>query len=111
MRFEPNLKTAYHDYSDQLTSLINEISCYDNREVLSEKLRAMIQRSHTAPRDYYDIWYLSKLQILAPLGLDNLFNLIVRPTGLGKANPQTFRNFSSCYRKKRMEEEMAQFSN
>src|SRR5258708_4985164 len=27
--------------------------------MLSEKLRSLIQRSYTAPRDYYDIWYLS----------------------------------------------------
>jgi len=26
----------------------------------SEKLRALIQRSYTASRNYYDIWYLSK---------------------------------------------------
>jgi predicted nucleotidyltransferase component of viral defense system len=26
----------------------------------AEKIRALIQRSYTAPRDYYDIWYLSK---------------------------------------------------
>lgn len=60
MLFEPTLKTVCHDYSDQLSSAVNEIACYDVREVLSEKLRALIQRSYTAPRDYYDIWYLSK---------------------------------------------------
>lgn len=58
--FEPALRTVYHDYSDQLSSAVDEIACYDIREVLSEKLRALIQRSYTAPRDYYDIWYLSK---------------------------------------------------
>jgi predicted nucleotidyltransferase component of viral defense system len=60
MLFEPSMKTVYHDYSDQLSSAVHEIACYDIREVLSEKLRALIQRSYTAPRDYYDIWYLSK---------------------------------------------------
>ncbi len=60
MLFEPTLKTVYHDYSDQLSPAINQIACYDIKEVLSEKLRALIQRSYTAPRDYYDIWYLSK---------------------------------------------------
>lgn len=60
MLFKPALKTVYHDYSDQLTSAIDEVACYDIREVLSEKLRALIQRSYTAPRDFYDIWYLSK---------------------------------------------------
>ncbi|QIH36103.1 nucleotidyl transferase AbiEii/AbiGii toxin family protein [Sphingobacterium sp. DR205] len=60
MLFASTLKTVYHDYSDQLSSAVDEIACYDIREVLSEKLRALIQRSYTAPRDYYDIWYLSK---------------------------------------------------
>lgn len=60
MLFEPTFKTVYHDYSDQLTPAVDEIACYDLREVLSEKLRSLIQRSYTAPRDYYDIWYLSK---------------------------------------------------
>lgn len=60
MLFAPTLKTVYHDYSDQLSATVDEIACYDIREVLSEKLRALIQRSYTAPRDYYDIWYLSK---------------------------------------------------
>ena len=30
--------------------------------MLAEKLRALIQRSYTAPRDFYDIWYLSNIQ-------------------------------------------------
>lgn len=60
MLFEPTLKTVYHDYSDRLSSAVDAIACYDMREVLSEKLRALIQRSYTAPRDYYDIWYVSK---------------------------------------------------
>lgn len=60
MLFEPAKKTVFHDYSDQLTPAIEEIACYDIKEVLSEKLRALIQRSYTEPRDYYDIWYLSK---------------------------------------------------
>jgi predicted nucleotidyltransferase component of viral defense system len=60
MLFPPVTKAVYHDYSDELTSTVEAIACYDLREVLSEKLRALIQRSYTAPRDYYDIWHLSK---------------------------------------------------
>ncbi len=48
-----------HPYSDQVTVNPNAIPCYVIEEMLSEKLRALIQRSYTAPRDYYDIWYLS----------------------------------------------------
>ena len=48
-----------HAYSDQVALNPNAIPCYVIEEMLSEKLRALIQRSYTAPRDYYDIWYLS----------------------------------------------------
>ncbi|MFN6945582.1 MAG: nucleotidyl transferase AbiEii/AbiGii toxin family protein, partial [Cytophagaceae bacterium] len=48
-----------HNYSDKLLSSFQSIPCYSIPEVLSEKLRALIQRSYTAPRDFYDIWYLA----------------------------------------------------
>lgn len=49
-----------HGYSDKLTNATDGIPCYNLQEVMAEKLRALIQRSYTAPRDYYDIWYLSR---------------------------------------------------
>ncbi len=52
-------KKIIHPYSDQLAINPNAIPCYMIEEMLAEKLRALIQRSYTAPRDYYDIWYLS----------------------------------------------------
>ena len=58
MVFPPILKPIIHDYSDHLFS--KEIRCYDLKEIFSEKMRALIQRSYQAPRDYYDMWYLSK---------------------------------------------------
>ena len=58
MIFEVTERTVSHPYSDNL-ALENPIPCYKIEEVLSEKIRALIQRSYTAPRDYYDIWYLS----------------------------------------------------
>lgn len=58
MFLEAELRPIVHPYSDTLVT--SEIPCYSITEVLSEKLRALIQRSYTAPRDYYDIWYLSK---------------------------------------------------
>lgn len=48
-----------HDYSDNLTNNAKQIPCYSIEEVLSEKMRALVQRSYTAPRDLYDLWYLS----------------------------------------------------
>lgn len=48
-----------HDYSDKLTDSGKRIPCYSIEEVLSEKMRSLVQRSYTAPRDLYDLWYLS----------------------------------------------------
>lgn len=58
MIFKPVEKSLFHPYSDRL-AIETSVSCYAIEEVLSEKIRALIQRSYTAPRDYYDIWYLS----------------------------------------------------
>jgi len=58
MIFKPVEKELFHPYPDKLLP-IESIPCYRIEEVLSEKIRALVQRSYTAPRDYYDIWYLS----------------------------------------------------
>jgi predicted nucleotidyltransferase component of viral defense system len=57
--FAPIERGLSHPYSDSLISA-QLIPCYAIEEVLSEKIRALIQRSYTAPRDYYDIWYLAR---------------------------------------------------
>ncbi len=53
-------KDVIHPYSDKLTDNAKRIPYYSLEEVLAEKIRSLIQRSYTAPRDYYDIWFLSK---------------------------------------------------
>lgn len=60
MIFSPVEKRVHHEYSDSLTDAAGVIPCYSLQEVLAEKLRSLIQRSYTAPRDFYDIWYLSQ---------------------------------------------------
>jgi predicted nucleotidyltransferase component of viral defense system len=60
LTFDEVRKAVTHTYSDTLALDPNEIPCYSIEEVLAEKLRALIQRSYTAPRDFYDIWYLNK---------------------------------------------------
>lgn len=62
MVFPTETRELFHPYSDSLSQPIIEIPCYSLREVLAEKLRALIQRSYTAPRDFYDIWYLANNQ-------------------------------------------------
>lgn len=57
--FPIETKSVHHPYADHLSENAQQIPCYSLQEVLAEKLRALIQRSYTAPRDFYDIWYLS----------------------------------------------------
>jgi predicted nucleotidyltransferase component of viral defense system len=59
MVFEAEKAPVLHPYSDKLTENADNIPVYRIHEALSEKMRALIQRSYTAPRDYYDIWYLN----------------------------------------------------
>ena len=60
MIFDEAQKEINHQYSDAIALKPNIIPCYSINEVMAEKLRALIQRSYTAPRDFYDIWYLHK---------------------------------------------------
>ena len=55
----PEFKGIHHPYSDTLISE-EAIGCYSLDEVLAEKLRSLVQRSYTAPRDYFDIYNLSQ---------------------------------------------------
>lgn len=48
-----------HPYSDVLTGE-KQSTCYSINEVVSEKLRALKQRSYTAPRDFYDLYHLTE---------------------------------------------------
>jgi len=43
-----------------MTEYALQVPCYSIEEILAEKIRSLIQRSYTAPRNFYDIWYLSK---------------------------------------------------
>lgn len=58
--FPVSKRDVTHEYSDKLTENALQIPCYSIEEVLAEKMRSLIQRSYSAPRDFYDIWYLSK---------------------------------------------------
>jgi predicted nucleotidyltransferase component of viral defense system len=60
MIFNIEEREVHHPYTDKLSQSPLTVPCYSLQEVLAEKLRALIQRSYTAPRDFYDIWHLSK---------------------------------------------------
>lgn len=51
-------KSIFHNYSDK--NIINQIiQVYSLNEIISEKLRSLIQRNR--PRDIYDIWTLANI--------------------------------------------------
>ena len=56
--FPVNSKPLTHLYSDNNKFINTSVACYSIEEVLEEKLRALIQRKYTSPRDSFDIWYL-----------------------------------------------------
>ena len=55
--FKPVIQNLIHSFSD--TPIADQIISYSLEEIITEKLRALLQRSYTAPRDYYDLWYLT----------------------------------------------------
>jgi len=58
--FPKEQRLIHHDYSDSQQVSSTEVPCYRLFEIVAEKLRATIQRSYPAPRDYYDLWSLLK---------------------------------------------------
>jgi len=58
MEFEKENCLIDHPYSDRDSISKIMIPCYDLKEVMAEKIRSLIQRSYTAPRDIFDIWVL-----------------------------------------------------
>jgi len=79
----PLKKKIFHPYSDSKI-LKNMVSVYPINEIVSEKLRALLQRNR--PRDIYDLYFLSKKiernQYIA------IHKLLIR-----KANDKNITNF------------------
>ncbi len=55
---KPEIKKIFHSYSD-CDSITNEVTVYPLNEIVSEKLRSLIQRNRS--RDIYDLYYLSNI--------------------------------------------------
>ncbi len=56
--FKTTNKKMFHCFSDENSIKFNDIVCYTLEEILTEKLRCLMQRRYSAPRDYYDLWFL-----------------------------------------------------
>lgn len=54
----PQHQAINHPYSDELIKDM-PVACYTIDEILAEKLRSLMQRSYTAPRDFYDLYQLT----------------------------------------------------
>lgn len=48
-----------HPFTDDLCG-DTFIFCYNLDEIAAEKIRALVQRSYTAPRDFYDLYYITE---------------------------------------------------
>ncbi|MBU3821449.1 nucleotidyl transferase AbiEii/AbiGii toxin family protein [Flavobacteriaceae bacterium XHP0103] len=59
MLLDTEMRNIMHPYSDDLTGE-KQCGCYSINEIVSEKLRALVQRSYTAPRDFYDLYHLTQ---------------------------------------------------
>ena len=58
----PNYKTLQDDFSDSQQFAGLKIPCYSISEIIAEKFRSLLQRSYSAPRDYYDLWYILRAE-------------------------------------------------
>jgi predicted nucleotidyltransferase component of viral defense system len=58
---EPVKRHINDNFSDSNLLKEVEISCYSFSEIIAEKFRSLLQRSYSAPRDYYDLWNLLKM--------------------------------------------------
>ena len=58
----PNYRALIDDFSDFEQFAELRIPCYSISEILAEKFRSLLQRSYSAPRDYYDLWYILRFE-------------------------------------------------
>lgn len=54
---ESETRDIIHPYSDRQL-ITTQVSCYSIPEILSEKMRSLLQRNRGEARDYYDLWYI-----------------------------------------------------
>jgi len=79
-----------HPFSDR-NQLNLSIPCYSLPEIICEKLRAMIQRKYTAPRDYYDTWYI--LSNCIHLDWDMINSKVLQKARYKSVNIETVNDF------------------
>jgi predicted nucleotidyltransferase component of viral defense system len=60
----PDFRSLYDDFSDSFHFEGIKIPCYSISEIVAEKFRALLQRSYSAPRDYYDLWYILREKVI-----------------------------------------------
>jgi predicted nucleotidyltransferase component of viral defense system len=71
----PEKREILDNFSDSLGFSDIQIPCYSISEIISEKFRALLQRSYSAPRDYYDLWHLLQIKNIDWGKITNIFKL------------------------------------
>ena len=79
------------DFSDSDLFENIMIPCYSILEVVSEKFRALLQRSYPAPRDYYDLWFL--LQQKEIINLEIIIDTFARKAEFKKVEFNNYTDF------------------
>lgn len=77
------IRDIIHPYSDRQL-ITTQVSCYSIPEILSEKMRSLLQRNRGEARDYYDLWYIKN-------NISDIDWNMVKEVFLGKCN---FKNIS-----------------
>ena len=96
---KPNMRKIIHPYSDS-HFLSKTIPVYSMLEIISEKLRALIQRNR--PRDIYDIWYIMNSKIgLNKLDIKNLLIQKANSKGIEISGVEQFVNDEKLRKNKR----------
>lgn len=54
---ESESRVIIHPYSDR-PLITTQVPCYSIPEILSKKMRSLLQRNRGEARDYYDLWYI-----------------------------------------------------
>jgi predicted nucleotidyltransferase component of viral defense system len=79
----PVEQNVYNEYSDLKENF--SILCYTLGEIITEKMRSLMQR--TMPRDLYDIWYLIEFENQI---IDDFISNFRKKTGFKNLNPSDF---------------------
>jgi predicted nucleotidyltransferase component of viral defense system len=90
----PDYRGLLDDFSDSGIFTGLQIPCYSISEIVAEKFRALLQRSYSAPRDYYDLWNLLRTTSIEEKKIVHFFKEKLIFKGLAWSGYEDFFNES-----------------